>query len=691
MLRNWILAVAAALLLISNAHAERDFSGSTVAGAYYRIAVPDGWKDGDPLVLFQHGLSFEPPGPNPSLGPIESLQLSEGYAVAATSYSQRSWALFTAADDNAQLLDKFKQLVGTPGSIIPYGGSLGGLIALKLAEDSRFAPVSGVYAACPPAAGARVWDVAIDLRLAYDVVCKGAGNLPTGDSPYPWAYNLDDIPDNLSDLQNQAQLLQTLVPLNQCTGVDLPNWLRNDAMKRRLAQLMDLVHITDEKFFVTNMGYATYALSDLVRAPDKLDDLSPFSNIGVNYGDPTLNDNIARIQGDPLASLYFHWASDFRGDISPDTKVISIQTSKDQLVIPANQYVLRQTLPAAQLTSALVNESTPSHCGFSTAEGVAGWEALHAWIAGGPQPGVNDLQTACNAAVGAGESGPCRYDPNIVVPSFDSQVRPREAVTAPDVGARYTGQWYDPQRSGEGISLEILPGNKALMYFFTYPPAGSSDTQTWLIGVGDIIGNGIEFANVERPSLDSDGNLTGQHWGRIGIVFDDCSTGTMRWDGPTGWGSLQVPLLHLTSLQNLGCGTQNGAPPPDPAFSGAWYDPAYYGSGFIFEQLDAQYVATIWFGFNQVGHPVWLSGVLQNNGDDSYSGPLAQGLGPSFGADYNSNDFYPSVQGELDNVRFGCGTGSASYTKRAGATGFIASSLNLRRITTPLGLPACSP
>jgi hypothetical protein len=218
-------------------------------------------------VLIQHGLSFDPPGPNPSLGPIASLQLSEGYAVAASSYSQRSWALFTAFDDNAELLAAFEQQVGTPGAIIPYGGSLGGLIALKMAEDPRFAPVPGVYAACPPAAGSRVWDSGFDLRLAYDVVCAGAGELPTGDQPYPWAYNISDIPDDLSDLQDEARLLETLIPLNQCTGVNLPKDFRNGAMQRRLDQLMALSHITTAKFLITNPASATYPLPHLVPAP----------------------------------------------------------------------------------------------------------------------------------------------------------------------------------------------------------------------------------------------------------------------------------------------------------------------------------------------------------------------------------------------------------------------------------------
>ncbi len=171
--------------------------------------------------------------------------------------------MFTAPDDNADLLAAFKQQVGNPGATIPYGGSLGGLIALKLAEDARFAPVSGVYSACPPVAGLRVWDTAIDLRLAYDVVCKGAGDLPTGkDRIRGLTISTTSSRTTFPICRTQALLIPTLIPLNRCTGVNLPESLRNGAMKRRLAQLMALAHISSEKFFVTNAGYAIYALSD---------------------------------------------------------------------------------------------------------------------------------------------------------------------------------------------------------------------------------------------------------------------------------------------------------------------------------------------------------------------------------------------------------------------------------------------
>src|SRR6185503_16031330 len=119
----------------------------------------------------------------PGLGPLRDVMLAEGYAVAATSYRQRGWALFTAIADNRELLDVFTQQVGAPGEIVPFGGSMGGLIALRLAETRGLPPVHGAYALCPAAAGARLWDAAIDLRLAWDVVCHDAGDLPRGDEP----------------------------------------------------------------------------------------------------------------------------------------------------------------------------------------------------------------------------------------------------------------------------------------------------------------------------------------------------------------------------------------------------------------------------------------------------------------------------------------------------------------------------
>jgi hypothetical protein len=447
MLRSILLA-ATVSAAFSTAACAAEFTGEFASGAWYHIEVPDGWQAGDTVVLYQPGLDFETPSDPPGLGPLRSLMLSEGYAIASTSYASRGWALFSAIDDNRDVLAKFDELVGMPGEVVPFGGSMGGLVALKLAESDGFPPIKGAYALCPAAAGARLWDAGIDLRLAFDAVCGAddAGEFPQGDAPLPWALNLSDIPDGLGDLFDYARLFPVLVPLEQCTGADLPPLLRNDAMQRRLDELMDFAHITDEKFFVTNIAYATFVLSDLVRAPEKLAGRNPFTTVGVDYSsDPRIASTIARIAASPDAAEELHAVSDFHGNVG-DAKILSMHTSEDQLVVPGNEDFVRDQVPADQRTIAIVDEDSPTHCGFTDAEGIAGWEALRAWKDGGSQPSVDDLQASCEDIVEAnGIGGPCRFDANAEIVPFDDIVRPHPDVAAPPDRARGHSHHANPR------------------------------------------------------------------------------------------------------------------------------------------------------------------------------------------------------------------------------------------------------
>lgn len=426
MIRQWFAFCALALAFGADARATQAFDGQAPSGAWYRIEAPDDWKPGGALVLFQHGLDFSDAHGPPSLGPLKSVMLAEGYAIAASAFNQRGWAMFTAIEDNRELVAIFEQKLGVPGEIVPFGGSLGGLITLKLAEAPGFPPVRAAYSLCPAAAGSRIWDTAIDARLAYDVVCKDAGQLKKGAQPLPWALDLDDIPNDLGDLEDQAQVLPTLIDVVRCTGVGLPDYLRNDAMDKRRKELMEFTQISDEKFFVTNIGYAIYVMSDLVRAPDKLGGRNPFVTAGVDYGsDAKVQAEIARIRANPRAAGLLRAVSDFRGQVGA-AKILSMHTSRDQLVIPSNQEFVRKVLPVDQLTSVLVDEEKPTHCGFSTAEGIAGWEALRAWRNGGLQPQASDLQQRCESLVAGGQtSGDCRFDPVSAIVPFDEIVRAR--------------------------------------------------------------------------------------------------------------------------------------------------------------------------------------------------------------------------------------------------------------------------
>ncbi len=78
----FVLAVSIAASLSIPATADTTITGEK-KGAFFTITVPDVWN-GD-LVISNHGFDFDAPEPNPGLGPLAPLWLSQGYAVAASS------------------------------------------------------------------------------------------------------------------------------------------------------------------------------------------------------------------------------------------------------------------------------------------------------------------------------------------------------------------------------------------------------------------------------------------------------------------------------------------------------------------------------------------------------------------------------------------------------------------------------
>jgi hypothetical protein len=95
-------------------------------------------------------------------------------------------------------------------------------------------------------------------------------------------------------------------------------------------------------------------------------------------------------------------------------------------VVVENENFYASEVPPSNLTTAIAVETTHTHCGFNAAEVVAGWESLREWVGGGPQPRAQDIQNTCQFLVGNSLAmGPCRIDPNFVIPPLSSRIRPR--------------------------------------------------------------------------------------------------------------------------------------------------------------------------------------------------------------------------------------------------------------------------
>lgn len=400
-----------ALLLVSVpvlAIARSEITGTTDGGAFYKIVVPDPWN-GD-LVIWNHGFSLAPPAPVNDLGPLAELQLLEGYAVAASSYQQAGWALFRTRNDLQNLVREFKDNSGTPKRLFLTGGSLGGLVTVAAIENANIGNVAGAFSFCGAVAGSRNWDAALDLRLIYDAVCADV----------PGAA----IPGGAEGLPLRASFTQTDLRLavDACTGILTPPTVRTPGQMGRLKKILDLLHFP-ENFLLTDMGYATFAMSDLVHDPRKLSGKIGTGNAGVDYGDPAINASIGRVSPDPGAAKRLGKNYTPSGKVGK-TKIVSMHTDKDGLVLVENEGEFAKVVPSGNLTTAIVVEESPTHCGFTVAETVAGWESLRAWVGGGPQPTAGSIQRAC-LAMPAKFSGPCRIDPGFVIPGMDVRIRPR--------------------------------------------------------------------------------------------------------------------------------------------------------------------------------------------------------------------------------------------------------------------------
>jgi hypothetical protein len=208
--------------------------------------------------------------------------------------------------------------------------------------------------------------------------------------------------------------------VNTCTGVLTPPGFRTPAQTARLNQIKAITTLP-ENFIVTDMVFVTNGLSNLIFAPDKLDGGQGVGNVGVTYNDAGINSSIQRVAYDNQARKRLFKYFTPKGDVGA-TKIVSIHTDGDGLVIVEQEQTYRDIVPAANLTTAIVNESGNTHCGFTAQELTAGWESLRGWLAGGSQPTPTTMQAAC---LTIGTAAQCRIDPSYVLGTFDSRIPPR--------------------------------------------------------------------------------------------------------------------------------------------------------------------------------------------------------------------------------------------------------------------------
>lgn len=259
--------------------------------------------------------------------------------------------------------------------------------------------------------------------------------------------------------------------------------------------------------------------------------------------------------------------------------------------------------------------------------------------------------------------------------------------------------WFDIERNGEGFLLEILSGNRAVMYWFTYGPEGQQD---WYMAEGEVRGNRIVFpemvsvsGGVFGPGFDPE-QVVRTPVGSASFIWSSCDSGEMSWvidadGGPRRQGRMDV--YRLTHLMGLQC-EANGVPSPAEntplpeasRLSGSWYDPSHSGEGYVLEVLADHRVLVYWFSYDADGKRRWFFGTGEIVGQQLVFDVLHTTLGGVFGPGFDPEAVEIVPWGTLE-LELGCTSGTARFTSTE--TGFPAGELDLQRLSTLDGL-ACT-
>ncbi len=679
-------AVLFASAIFSSNLLAAEFRGTTPSGARYLIKTPDAWQPGGKLVIVNHGYDLQMERSDPSLGPsaLRDYLLGRGYAIAASGYSTGGWATFTARADTEELMQKVLATIGRPGKVFTSGGSLGGLISLQQAELAAsgtlpsLPQVDGVLSLCPPLAGSRVWDKAIDFRVSYDQICADSTPLPSGPDTAPWLLDADDVDNGGSS----SALAQVALSASRCVGYELSENLQSSGMRSRRAKLLAATQ-SDEAFMGQLLFYATFGLSDIIYDSRKLGGLpaQPFDTRGINYLDASLNDGVRRLQADPLSRLRLESAYTPTGRIG-NAKLLTITTSRDGLVVPQHLRFLENRVNPAQWQRALVQESSPSHCGFSDAELVQSFKRLEAWTDGSAKPSIAELNQDC-----AG----CRFAGAENLPELDAVMPPRQTfVVESGIDAGVNGDWYSKSRSGEGIKVEALLDGRALVNFFTYPKTGDDAAQLWLTGVGRYSASGIVVDDVYQTSgprfgaAFSSSDVRLQRWGSFQFAQRECGKAVFTYNSATH-GTASIEMTQLTR-QQVPCFSRQ-ALKGYTGFSGSWYDRTRSGEGVQLTVQNDETMALAWYTYTPEGKQAWMVLQapyldLQTRGESE--GTLYLPTGTRFGNDFNPANVRVSPFGN-GKIRF-LNCSSAEFTAN---TPWGTQRLNLQRLTLPLGAENC--
>ena len=421
-----------------------NFTGD-IGGAKFQIDVPQPWNG--TLVLWSHG--YEAPNPNPigipddaPGGVVKSWLLDHGYALAASSYSQRGWALQQAFHDQIAVLNHFDTLgFGHPKRTIAWGASLGGIITGGLIQlnPERFAgaiPLCGVLAG-----GVGVWNAGLDGEFVFKTLLAPNSPLQLVNimSPGPNFVLAESI---LSAAQTTPEG-RARVALSAAVG-DLPGWFdpaspeptrtdfttreRNQSLWDSAIDFAFVFALRQELEFRaggnpswnTGVDYRDQLEKSIDR--DEVKALYQQAGLSLDADLDTLQ-NTPRIPAAPNAVDYLKKYIIFNGQI--EQPVLTVHTTGDGLVLNQDEQayasVVRDAGNQDLLRQTFVHRA--GHCTFTPSEVVGAFTTLVKRLDTGHWGDTTspaEMNTSA-ASTGLGPSAFIQFKPSVFPRPFDAR------------------------------------------------------------------------------------------------------------------------------------------------------------------------------------------------------------------------------------------------------------------------------
>ena len=391
-------------------------SGKLSDGATYLLQCPAGPWNGT-LYLYSHGY-VTPGGKNPAQDvgdPVTGAwMLSNGYALAGSSYASTGWAIAQALPDQINTLNAFGRLYGKPKTTVAWGHSLGGIITAGLIQDypKRFAaalPMCGVLSG-----GVATWNTALDAEFAFQKLIDPSVQIVNITNP---TANLQAAEAAAAQAQKTPQGRARLA-LVSALG-DTPGWFdpasKEPAATDYAAQEQNQFDWGSQVTFPFvfdfraelearaggnpswNTGVNYFA--DLAKSVDLKEVKALYQAAGLSLGqDVQALNSSPRVKANQDAELYLIKNIAFDGDIS--VPVLTMHTTGDGLVVPENEQAYRSAVDRAGRGNLLrqVFVHRAGHCTFTPAETVTAVQALENRLSTGrwnvPSPAAMNAQAA---------------------------------------------------------------------------------------------------------------------------------------------------------------------------------------------------------------------------------------------------------------------------------------------------------